>query len=235
MDDPRDAIALISRVHAAPTILDVVCRTTGMGFAAIARVTENRWIACSVRDQIAFGLEAGGELRIESTICQEIGQHKRPVVIEDVATDPVYACHPTPAMYSFQSYISMPIILSNGSFFGTLCAIDPHPHIIEAETVSMFELFAQLIAFHVDALEQVDRANALTETQIRARRSAGSDMASFARAFEAQMADMKLLLSQAHMVGPSASPATQPGLVEAFERELAHLLNWLKRLVAAGA
>ena len=30
-------------------------------------------------------------------------------------------------MYGFQSYISMPIILTDGSFFGTLCAIDPRP------------------------------------------------------------------------------------------------------------
>jgi len=25
-------------------------------------VTEDRWVACAVRDQIAFGLEPGGEL-----------------------------------------------------------------------------------------------------------------------------------------------------------------------------
>jgi hypothetical protein len=42
------------RINAVPTILDVVCRTTGMGFAAVARVTEDRWVACKLLDNIDF-------------------------------------------------------------------------------------------------------------------------------------------------------------------------------------
>jgi hypothetical protein len=49
-------LAAIDRIRAVPTILEVVCRTTGMGFAAVARVTGGRWIACAVRDDIQFGL-----------------------------------------------------------------------------------------------------------------------------------------------------------------------------------
>ena len=62
----------VSRIEAIPSILEVVCRTTGMGFAAVARVTKDHWMACAVRDEIAFGLEPGGELRVETTICDEI-------------------------------------------------------------------------------------------------------------------------------------------------------------------
>lgn len=47
----------VNGIAAVPTILDVVCRTTGMGFAAVARVTEDRWVACGVLDQIEFGLK----------------------------------------------------------------------------------------------------------------------------------------------------------------------------------
>jgi hypothetical protein len=45
----------IQRIDAVPKILEVVCRTTGMGFAAVARVTDERWICCAVRDEIQFG------------------------------------------------------------------------------------------------------------------------------------------------------------------------------------
>src|SRR5580704_2784389 len=86
-DDLRADIAAIGQIEAVSTILDVVCRTTGMGFAAVARVTDERWIACSVRDEIAFGLSPGGELEIGTTICNEIREHHRPVVIDNVATD----------------------------------------------------------------------------------------------------------------------------------------------------
>ena len=54
--DFQSDIENVSRIEAVPTILDVVCRTTGMRFAAVARVTEDRWIACSVLDEIDFGL-----------------------------------------------------------------------------------------------------------------------------------------------------------------------------------
>ncbi len=74
-------IALINRIEAGPTILQVVCQATGMGFAAVARVTEGRWIACSVLDQIEFGLKPGGELKVETTICHEIRQTREGVVI----------------------------------------------------------------------------------------------------------------------------------------------------------
>ena len=98
-----------------------------MGFAAVACVTDRRWIACSVKDEIAFGLAPGGELELESTICHEIRQSQQAVVISDVAADPHYRTHHTPARYGFRSYISFPIILPGGRFFGTLCAIDPEP------------------------------------------------------------------------------------------------------------
>ena len=137
--DFTEDIAAVNSIRAIPTILDIVCRTTGMRFAAVARVTEDRWIACSVRDDIAFGLKPGGELKIETTICHEIRQSGRAVIIDNVAEDNVYCAHHTPAMYGLQSYISMPIRLADGSFFGTLCAIDPEPHRLNTpETIRMF-------------------------------------------------------------------------------------------------
>ena len=72
MDDLQRDVAAIARIDVIPTILEVVCRTTGMGFAAIARVTEDRWIACAVRDEIQFGLVPGAELKVETTICDAI-------------------------------------------------------------------------------------------------------------------------------------------------------------------
>ena len=42
-----------------------------MGFATIARVTGQRWVALAVKDDISFGLKPGGELKVETTICSE--------------------------------------------------------------------------------------------------------------------------------------------------------------------
>lgn len=149
-------IAAIAAIDIVPQLLEVVCKMTGMGFAAIARVTEDRWVACAVRDEIEFGLLPGGELKVDTTLCHEIRQHKNPIVISHVAKDSLYAHHHTPQMYGLQSYISIPIITKSGQFFGTLCAIDPNPaDLNKVEIINMFGLFAELIAFHLRALEEL--------------------------------------------------------------------------------
>ncbi len=149
-------IKAVASISVVPSILEVICRTTGMGFSAVARVTDEKWICCAVRDEIAFGLGVGGELVLESTICHEIRQSGQGVIIDHVELDSHFRTHHTPAMYGFQSYISIPIIRKNGDFFGTLCAIDPKPHVLNTtETINMFKLFAELISFHLDASDKL--------------------------------------------------------------------------------
>jgi signal transduction histidine kinase len=155
-DSIANDVAIVQRIEVIPRILEVVCRTTGMGFAAVARVTSERWVACAVRDDIDFGLQPGGELEVATTICDEIRASGEPVLIEHVAEDPAFRQHPTPLQYGFQSYVSVPIIC-RGEFFGTLCAIDPSPHAVRtAEVRAMFELYAELIAFHLEAQRRVE-------------------------------------------------------------------------------
>jgi GAF domain-containing protein len=161
-----------------PTILEVICRTTGMGFSAIARVTDDRWVCCAVRDEIAFGLQPGGELKVETTICDQIRGNGELVVIDHVAEDAHYRGHHTPAMYGFQSYISVPIMMPDGRFFGTLCAIDPRPNSLNNPAVlGMFKLFCDLIAFHLDLharLAASEEENARLKERFRA--GLGHDM-----------------------------------------------------------
>ena len=163
----RAYVQLVARISAVSGILDVVCRTTGMGFAAVARVTDQKWIACAVKDNVEFGLKPGGELELKTTICDEIRASLVPVVFDDATLDPVFANHHTPRLYGLRSYISFPIIRSNGEMFGTLCAIDPAPHVVSTpETQEMFRLFAELIAFHLDAADQLETS----ASELRAER-----------------------------------------------------------------
>src|SRR5687768_2718497 len=82
VDAIADDVAAVGRLDVVSKILDVICRTTGMGFAAVARVTEDRWVACAVQDEIEFGLVPGGELEVVTTICNEIRQSGRAVIID---------------------------------------------------------------------------------------------------------------------------------------------------------
>ena len=180
-------IDAIASIPAVPHILEVICRTTGMRFAAVARVTDDRWVCCASRDDVAFGLVPGSELWVETTICDEIRSSRSAVAIDHVAEDPAFRDHPTPAMYGFQSYISVPIVLADGRFFGTLCSIDPHPNTLNNPAVSgMFKLFAELIAFHLDAhqkLAQAERDHARRSERFKA--GLGHDMRNTLAAIDA--------------------------------------------------
>jgi signal transduction histidine kinase len=159
--DIQSEVEAIQQIGAVPKILDVVGRMTGMGFVAIARVTSEQWVCCAVRDNINFGLPAGGELKVETTICNEIRQHGNTVVINDVATDGAFCNHPTPAMYGFRSYISAPIVLSDGAIWGTLCAIDPEPRELKKpEILGSFQLLGELIAAQLELNNRLEKSQA---------------------------------------------------------------------------
>lgn len=152
-------VATISRISAVPAILQVIAESTGLGFAAVARVTETTWTACAVLDTLDFGLKPGGELELSSTICHEIRSSHKAVVIDHVAEDPLFCAHDTPRLYSFQSYISVPIFLSDGSFFGTICALDPKPaKLIGTPIEAMMVSFARLLALQIEAEENLQQA-----------------------------------------------------------------------------
>jgi len=138
-------LASVAAVPGLHLLLEAVSRATGMRFAAVARVTDDRWTACAVYDLIDFGLRPGQDLGLETTICNEIRQHRHTVHFDRASTHPVFSGHPTPAMYGFESYISVPILRTDGSFFGTLCALDPEPALLDAATVQALEMFAATI------------------------------------------------------------------------------------------
>ena len=166
-----DDIAAVRRITAVPKILEIVTQITGMRFAAVARVTETKWIACAVVDQIEFGLKPGGELVLESTICDEIRQHHKPVIFGHAAADAHWSQHHTAKHYGLESYISIPIFRANREFFGTLCAIDPAPRdLSDRSLLGTLELFAQLIGSQLDSEDQLHRAqNALRDANETAK------------------------------------------------------------------
>lgn len=174
MEDSEDAIArdldLVSRLSAVPMILRVISQVTDMGYSVVARVSDEHWVACAVKDDIGFNLPPGGRLQVETTLCREVRADRVAVVIDDVDRDPVYRGHHTPAMYGLKSYISVPIVLEGGEYFGNLCAIDSRPRQLSApQTLDMFKLFAELIARQLDA----ERRHMATGTALADARATG--------------------------------------------------------------
>ncbi|MGF6455209.1 GAF domain-containing sensor histidine kinase [Pseudomonas frederiksbergensis] len=154
-------IATIGRISAVPAILRVISELTGLRFAAVARVNEDSWTACAVLDRLDFGLKVGDELDLVSTLCNEIRQGHHSVVIDKASEDPLYRDNPTPRTYQFESYIAVPILRTDGRFFGTICALDPNPAPLKSSTIlSTMESFARMLALQIEAEETLQQTEA---------------------------------------------------------------------------
>lgn len=172
-DDSPEAVArsieAIARIGSVPSILRLMCDLTGMGFAAVARVTDGTWTACAVQDNIGFGLGVGGQLAIDTTICHEVRLGGKTIAFDKASEDPVYKDHHTPRIYGIESYVSIPIALKNGRYFGNLCAIDPKPaRVSDPRTLLQMEMFAELIAAQL----QTDDLYLAAETALTDERAA---------------------------------------------------------------
>jgi signal transduction histidine kinase len=151
MDEtPQDiakAVAAIGRIDSVPTLLAVLCETTGMRLAVVARVTGKIWTACAVQDDIRLGVKVGGPLTFRTNLAIELQASRTPIIVEHASADPRYGTHADPNIYRIESYISVPIFLPNGRYFGNLCALDPRPiKIAGPHVLFMFNRFAALIA-----------------------------------------------------------------------------------------
>lgn len=141
----------VRSIDAVPAMLRLISEQTQLRFSAVAHVTDDLWVACAVLDLLDFGLVSGSELPVETTLCLQARNQRKAVVIEHASMDPLYRSHQTPKLYNFESYVSMPIFLRDGSHFGNLCALDPLPRPIGTPTVlAMFAAYAALLGQLLD-------------------------------------------------------------------------------------
>jgi signal transduction histidine kinase len=144
-------VAAIANLGTVPKLLEILCNVTGMRFAAVARVSDESWTACAVRDDINFGLAPGAQLDLKSTLCYESRAQRASIFIDRASTDPRYCDHPTPRIYKIESYVSVPIIMPGGRYFGNLCAIDPAPaNVSDPRTLAVFSGFAEMIGTQLE-------------------------------------------------------------------------------------
>lgn len=222
--DPAIAadLAAIERIDAVPTILQAVSHTTGLRFVAVARVTDEQWTACAVHDHIDFGLKPGSALLLETTLCNEIRRSGEPLAISQASADPQFSDHPAPALYGFESYISVPIVCQGDRFFGTLCALDREPaKLDDPKLLTTLQLFAQLIAMQLDAQER----SAWTDEELRA----ALEMARLREHFIAVLGhDLRNPLQAIDMAADLMQlESKDPGVA----RNVVHIRNSVKRMI----
>lgn len=148
-------IDAVQSIGGLSRILKLAAAISGSGFACIARVTQQAWTACAVYDEISFGLQAGYDLEVSITVCDEVHHKASPVAIDHASDDPAYCNQPMLKQYGFESCISLPVYRRDGSYFGTLCALDYQPQALNnARVISQMTLLAEMVSLQLPGLNE---------------------------------------------------------------------------------
>jgi signal transduction histidine kinase len=151
----------VGRIDAVKSVLRVLLQTTGLGLAVVARVTAESWTCCAVLDEIDFGLRPGDTLELVTTFCNTVRNSSAPLLITHASEDPRFKTHPAPKLYNVESYIAVPLLRRDGSFFGVMCALDPKPAEIGVDKLEIFRHLADLVGYQLEHEEELGQRDAL--------------------------------------------------------------------------
>ncbi len=116
----------LQSVAAAPSVehtLRAVRDLVGMDISYVTTFTDTEQIFLTTDGETeSFGVSAGGRMPLEATYCQKIIAGELPGAIPDVRSHPVAATMAVAEAADLGAFASVPIRLSDGRLYGTLCA-----------------------------------------------------------------------------------------------------------------
>ncbi len=146
--------------------LAAVKEELGMDVAFVSRFDRRRMVFRKlVGDGGSFGWREGGSVPLDDTFCRLLTEGRLPSVVPDAGADGRVSGLDVTGQAGIGSYVGVPIRFSDGSLYGTLCALShsPDPSLRERDA-RFVAVLARLVA---DQLER-ERAR-LREAEARVR------------------------------------------------------------------
>ena len=118
----------------------------GFSLWMVTRTEGDDWIVLHSEDH-GYGVKPGAVFQWADSFCSEMVKGNGPRMAPDSGLFQSYRDAPIGRQVPIQAYVGVPLHNSDGSLFGTLCAIDPdrQPHALEQE-LPMVELLASLLS-----------------------------------------------------------------------------------------
>ena len=157
---------------ASAAVVDYLKAFLPMGCWAVTRFDGLRQLYLEVRDD-SYGLGPCGFHLWEDSFCVNMVAETTPWVAPDAMAIPEYATAGVAHQIDIGSYVGVPITLSDGELFGTLCGLDPAPQSDELlQHRPLLEMLGMLLSTVLDSdLERTRHARKLE----RVERAAESD------------------------------------------------------------
>lgn len=110
-----------------------------------------------------IGIHEGMVIEINETVCNRIDfENNAPLVFEDMSKEAnLDDLRQALVGANINSYLGIPILLSNGDAFGTLCAVHTNAKKINKKSIIMLQRIAKLFSYYLD-LERLAYRDSLT-------------------------------------------------------------------------
>jgi response regulator RpfG family c-di-GMP phosphodiesterase len=127
----------------------------GMDVAFVSEFAEDRMEFRALEgDAGSFGLREGGSVPLEGTFCKRVVDGRLPSVVPDAGSDGRVSGLEVTREAGIGSYVGLPLRLSNGRVYGTLCCLShsAEPRLQERDARFM-EVLARMVADQIEREE----------------------------------------------------------------------------------
>jgi diguanylate cyclase len=160
-----DNVSLKDFETAGRAVLTFLHKRYGFGLWMVTRTEGDDWIVLQAEDD-TYDVGPGTVFRWADTLCSEMVKGDTPNIAPDTNLVPAYADAPITQQVKIGAYVGMPLVKTDGSVFGTLCAIDPvrQPDVIvnDEDLIALLAaLLSKVLQSDLKAAEETRRSERL--------------------------------------------------------------------------
>ncbi|MBP8250797.1 MAG: GAF domain-containing sensor histidine kinase [Herpetosiphon sp.] len=155
------------------TVLTLISHQLGLRTSFLTHIFPDQnvnHILASYNQPDGCDVPADVDLPLVNTYCSAISGATlyEPLIINDTHNDPVFHLHPAAqASPHIASFIGVPIVLSSGEFFGTLCAVDREIQHLTSAQADLLVILGRIIATQLEKDRELEARHTAEAEQAR--------------------------------------------------------------------
>lgn len=149
-------------------MLELVRTHLGMDVAFVSEFVGDDWVLRHISPE-GTGVEPGHRHPIEDTYCKRITDGRVECVIPDAAANPELAALPITEALAIGAYVGVPIVLSDGTLYGSFCSFRRTPdHTLTPRDGRFLALIASLLSERLEADRETRGRHAMERARVEA-------------------------------------------------------------------
>ena len=139
--------------EAIQAVLTVVQQITGLETTLMTNISKadaSLHVIATYNSDPALNVPAGLQIPLTMSPCRNVAGSDRPFISADMRQDAELAVLPAAQDLGACAYVGVPVLLADGSFFGTLVGLGTTPREELDQHIQWMQILAQLAAFQIE-------------------------------------------------------------------------------------